>query len=79
MEPACEEFIKVPFEVAQAFNAANEAEREKALFRMKLSLAGTYKGKRDLETLFKIMDEISDEAESKGLTPEILNEILNEK
>ncbi|MBF0551647.1 MAG: hypothetical protein HQK60_14075 [Deltaproteobacteria bacterium] len=79
MEPAREEFIKVPFEVAQAFNAASEGEREKALFRMKLSLSGTPKGKRDLETLFKIMDEISDEAEARGLTPEILNEILNEK
>ncbi|MBF0526950.1 MAG: hypothetical protein HQK56_17835 [Deltaproteobacteria bacterium] len=77
METAHEEFIKVPAEVAQAFNAAGEAEREKVAFLMRFWL--TNEIDRNTASLFEVMNEISDEAEAKGLTPEILNEILNEK
>ena len=32
----------------------------------------------DIDFLRKLMDEISDEAEARGLTPEILESLLNE-
>ncbi len=68
--------IRVTSEAAQTYETASQEERRKldALFSLKLSEVG--RGKRSLEV---IMSEISRRAQERGMTPEILESILNER
>lgn len=68
--------IRVSSEAAQAYEIASEAEQRKldALLSLKLSEAG--RSKRPLEV---IISEISRKAQERGMTPEILESILNER
>lgn len=68
--------LEVSPEIAEAYQVASPEERQQiqefvGIFLLK-------KEKSDLEFLRKIMDEISDKATARGLTPEILESILNE-
>ena len=68
--------IRVSSEAAQAYEIASEAEQRKldALLSLKLSEVG--RAERPLEV---IMSEISLKAQARGMTPEILESILNER
>ena len=68
--------VRVTSEAAQTYEKASQEERRKldALFSLKLSEVG--EGKRPLEA---IMSEISRKGQERGMTPEILEFILNER
>jgi hypothetical protein len=68
--------IKVTPEIAQAYqNATNQ---EKQSLHTLIALFFNQDVTREMDFLGKIMDEISDRAVARGLTPEILESILNE-
>ncbi len=68
--------IRVNAEVARIFEAAFEEQRRKleALLSLKLGYAT-----RSQKKLAEVMSEISQKAQARGLTPEILDSILNEE
>lgn len=68
--------IQVEPEIADAYNSASQEDQKKIQLLMGLWL-------RELSTqpnmsLNEVMDMISDRAQARGLTPEILESILNE-
>jgi hypothetical protein len=68
--------INVAPEAARAYNNASPKEREQLDFILSLQLlAATQK----LPPLLDLMDEISRKAEERGLTPDILEEILRDE
>ncbi len=68
--------IKVSPQVAVAYQQATE--REKQYLEAIANLLFDKNRKNEIDFLGKIMDEISDRAIKRGLTPEILAAILNE-
>ncbi len=68
--------INVNAETALIFEAISEEEKRKlaALISLKLTEANYQK-----RTLEEVMSEISQKAQKRGLTPEILQSILNEQ
>jgi hypothetical protein len=68
--------IPVDTETAQIYNEASEEEQQKIQLLMKVFLKDFILPSRSLD---EIMDEASDEAERNGLTPEILESILNDE
>ncbi|MBW4677831.1 MAG: hypothetical protein KME52_28700 [Desmonostoc geniculatum HA4340-LM1] len=68
--------IKVTPEVAQAYQKATD--KEKQFLQTLIVLFFNQDVTREMDFLGKIMDEISDRAVARGLTPEILEAILNE-
>lgn len=68
--------IQVTPEAAQTYEAASQENRRKldALLSLKLSDVG--RGRRSLEV---IMDEVGRKAQERGMTPEVLESILNER
>ena len=68
--------IQVEPDIANAYNSASQEDQKKIQLLMGLWL-------QELSTqpemsLTEVMDMISDRAQSRGLTPEILESILNE-
>ncbi|MEA5550350.1 hypothetical protein VB713_05030 [Anabaena cylindrica UHCC 0172] len=68
--------IKVSPNVAQAYQKATE--RKKQSLATLVSVFLREEMNEEVDFLGKLMDEISDRAVSRGLTPEILETILNE-
>lgn len=68
--------IEVSREVAEAYQSASLQERQKIQTIVSLLLHKPVD--RDVDLLRELMDEISDRAKERGLTPEILESILNE-
>ena len=68
--------IRVDAEAAKAFRSLSEEDRRRleAILSIRLSEI-TQRG----ESLEAVMQEISDKAKARGLTPEILNSLLNEE
>ena len=69
--------IQVEPDVASAYNSASQEDQKKIQLLMRLWL-------RELSTpssqsLAEVMDMISERAQARGLTPEILESILNER
>jgi len=69
--------LQVDLETAQAFKAAPAEEREKLQVLLGIWLKGF--AKADAASLKETMNEISQKAQSRGLTPEILDSILKEE
>jgi hypothetical protein len=67
--------IRVNAEVARIFETASEEQRRKLEALLSLKLSDVTRHKRTLE---EVMSEISQNAQARGLTPEILDSILNE-
>jgi hypothetical protein len=67
--------IRVNSEAARIFETASEEQRRK--FEALLSLRLT-QATREKRTLEEVMDDMSQKAQERGLTPEILDSILNE-
>lgn len=76
MEPIEEITIKVSPEVAEAYQSASPQERQK--IQAIVSILLRKQVDKDVAFLRELMDEISDRARARGLTPEILESILNE-
>lgn len=68
--------IRVSEEVAEKFAAASEEERRKIEALLSLQLEDLVAPKRSLS---EIMDAVSENAQARGLTPEILESILNDE
>lgn len=68
--------IEVSPEVAEAYQSASPQERKK--IQTIVSILLQKQVDNDVAFLRGLMDEISDRARARGLTPEILESILNE-
>ncbi len=68
--------IQVSPKVAQAYQKATESQKQFLATIVSLFLGQEVS--EDVDFLGELMDEISDRAVSRGLTPEILSSILNE-
>ena len=68
--------IRVSPEAASAYQAASAEQQRKLDALLSLKLAEATRAKRPLEV---IMSEMSRKAQERGLTPEILESILNEQ
>ena len=68
--------IKVSPNVAQAYQKATERKKQSLATLVSLFLGEDIN--EEVDFLGKLMDEISDRAVSRGLTPEILVTIMNE-
>ena len=62
--------VEVPFEIVEAYKIASPKEKQQIQYLVTLLLKR--EDENELEFLRKIMDEISDRAIARGLTPEIL-------
>ena len=73
--------ISVDPAIAQAYQAASENDKQKAQALLRFFFKDLENQNREnrKSSLFQLMDEISDEAVKNGMTPEILDQILNEK
>lgn len=67
--------IRVNADVARIFEAASEEQQRKLEALLSLKLSDATRSKRSLE---EIMSEIGKNAQARGLSPEILNSILND-
>jgi hypothetical protein len=76
METMQEITIEVSPEVAEAYQSASPQERKK--IQAIVSILLQKQVDKDVAFLRELMDEISDRARARGLTPEILESILNE-
>lgn len=68
--------LEVSPEIAEAYQFASLEERQQ--IQQIVSLLLKRENENDINFLRKIMDEISDRATERGLTPEILESIINE-
>lgn len=72
--------IKVPSEVAEAYRNASEEEREQIEVRIAVLLKSSMTSRQEaIVKLRQTMDEIGRRARERGLTPEILESILNDE
>ena len=67
--------VSVDPEVAEFYRSASDAERRKLDLLVSLRLRDAAVDGKSLE---EVMDEISSSAQQRGLTPEILQSILDE-
>lgn len=67
--------VRVDPEIAQAYEASSETERQKMDLLINLKLREIVRKPRPLA---EVMKEISAKAQARGLTPEILESILAE-
>lgn len=71
--------IKVPVTIAEAYNQANEQKKQEIINRITFFLQPITTDKNTaIQQLRQTMTEIGTQAQAKGLTPEILEEILKE-
>jgi hypothetical protein len=70
--------IQIPLDerLAKVYNAASEEDQQKLQALVSLWLREI--ASPDQPTLNELMDSISDRAQSRGLTPEILDSLLND-
>jgi hypothetical protein len=68
--------LRVNAAAAHIFEAASEEEKRKIEAILSLKLTQVTSQERTLE---EVMSEISQKAQARGLTPEILDSILNEQ
>jgi hypothetical protein len=68
--------VHVNLEAAHIFETAPQEQRRKIEALISLKLTQTNREKRTLEA---VMSDISKKAQERGLTPEILDSILNEQ
>ncbi len=69
--------LQLDSEAVQVFENISDSDKEK--LEMLVSCLFKDYQKSSIETLKKTMDDISEKAQARGLTPEILEEILAEE
>jgi hypothetical protein len=71
--------IKVPSDIAEAYSRATDSQRQQIAVKIGVMLTRVMSEKEAaIDRLKQQMNDISSEATSNGLTPEILESILNE-
>ncbi len=70
--------LRVPMDVAQTYRQATEEERGQIAARLSVMLRSRLTREEAIAKLNRTMDEVSTEAHVRGLTPEILESILND-
>lgn len=72
--------IKVPSNIAEAYRRSTKEEQEQIQLKLALIMESNLLNNRKeaIQRLRKTMDEVSQEAQAKGLTPEILDSILQD-
>lgn len=71
--------IKVSLDVAETYGNATEEERQKIEKKIAFYVqSSNLSRKESLDKLYKTMDTIGQKAQERGLTPEILESLLNE-
>jgi hypothetical protein len=71
--------IKVPEDIAQAYSQASEIEKQEIITRISFFLKPATTNKQQaIKKLRQTMTEIGTKAIARGLTPEILEDILKE-
>ena len=71
--------VEVPSEVAEAYRSATETQRSQIATRIGLMLRSATGSRHDaIDRLKQTMNEIGNEAAEAGLTPDILESILND-
>ena len=71
--------IKVPLDIAENYGNATEEERQKIAEKIAFYVqSSNLSRKESLDKLYKTMDTIGQKAQERGLTPEILESLLNE-
>jgi len=79
MTPQATITIPVPPEIAQAYSLATETERQQIAHKIAFFLkTNDLSRQAALQKLHQTMDVIGQRATERGLTPEILETILNE-
>ena len=68
--------ISIDADLAEIYRSASESERRKLDLLLNLRLRNAMETKRPIQ---EVMDEISRKAQQRGLTPEILQSILDEE
>ena len=71
--------VTVDSEVAEKYRSASESERLKLDWLVNLRLREAMAKRKRLEDLEKSMREMSRKAQERGLTPEILQSILDDE
>jgi hypothetical protein len=69
--------IEVDADSARAYAAASAEQKQKLQLLLNLRLRELVSGSP--RSLSQVMDELGAEAQARGLTPEILDSLLNEK
>jgi len=67
--------IPIDIDTAERYNRASEADRRKIQLLLRVMLQSTTVS--SVQSLQQLMNEMSAEAQARGLTPEILEQILN--
>jgi hypothetical protein len=71
--------IKVPSDIAEAYSRATDSQRQQIAVKIGVMLTRVMSEKEAaIDRLKQQMNDISSEATANGLTPEILESILNE-
>lgn len=72
--------IKVPSDIAEAYRRATKEEQEQIQLKFaSIMQLNFFNSRKDaIQRLRNTMDEVSKEAQAKGLTPEILESILQD-
>ncbi|NCR39657.1 MAG: hypothetical protein GPJ21_07170 [Microcystis aeruginosa W13-11] len=71
--------IKVPLDVAETYWNATEEDRQKIAEKISFYVqSSNLSRKESLDKLYKKMATIGQKAQERGLTPEILESLLNE-
>ncbi len=71
--------IKVPLDVAETYWNATEEDRQKIEKKISFYVqSSNLSRKESLDKLYKTMATIGQKAQERGLTPEILESLLNE-
>jgi regulator of protease activity HflC (stomatin/prohibitin superfamily) len=70
--------LKVPLDVAETYRKATEEERGQIAARLSVMLRSRLTREAAIAKLNRTMDEISEDAQARGLTSEILHLLLHE-
>ena len=70
--------LKVPLDVAETYRKATEEERGQIAARLSVMLRSRLTREAAIAKLNRTIDEISEDAQARGLTSEILHLLLHE-
>jgi hypothetical protein len=70
--------LRVPLDVAESYRKATDEEQAQIAARLSVMLRSRLTKGKAITQLNRTMDDISEQVQTRGLTPEILESILND-
>jgi hypothetical protein len=70
--------LKVPLDVAETYRKSTDEEQAQIAARLSVMLRSQLTKEAAIAKLNQTMDNISEQAQARGLTPEMLESILND-